>query len=54
MCTFDFCNTNQKEKQTEIANHIQNIRSWAKALQHKAARVLEEAKREVEKMILGE
>lgn len=42
------------EKQTEIANHIQNIRSQAKALQHEAASVLEEAKREVERMILGE
>ena len=42
------------EKQTEIASHIQNIRSQAKALQHEAASVLEEAKREVEKMILGE
>ena len=42
------------EKQTEIANHIQSIRSQAKALQHEATRVLEEAKREVEKMILGE
>lgn len=42
------------KKQTEIANHIQSIRSRAKALQHEATRVLEEAKREVEKMILGE
>jgi len=42
------------EKQTEIANHIQNIHRQAKALQHDAASVLEEAKREVEKMILGE
>jgi restriction endonuclease S subunit len=42
------------EKQAEIANHIQNIRSRAKALQHEAASVLEDAKREVEKMILGE
>jgi len=42
------------EKQTEIANHIQSIHSRAKALQHEATRVLEEAKREVEKMILGE
>jgi F0F1-type ATP synthase membrane subunit b/b' len=33
---------------------FQNIRSQAKALQHEAARVLEEAKREVEKMILEE
>ena len=54
MCTFDICNTNQNEKLTEIANYIQNIRSRAKALQHEAARMLEEAKREVEKMILGE
>ncbi|MBW8326913.1 MAG: restriction endonuclease subunit S [Prolixibacteraceae bacterium] len=42
------------KKQSEIAIHIQNIHSRAKALQHEAARVLEEAKREVEKMILGE
>ena len=42
------------KKQTEIAEHIQNIHSQAKALQHEAAKVLEEAKREVEKMILGE
>jgi restriction endonuclease S subunit len=41
------------EKQTEIANHIQDIRSQAKALQQEAARTLEVAKREVEKMILG-
>ena len=31
-----------------------NIPSQAKALQHEAAKVLEEAKREVEKMILRE
>lgn len=42
------------EKQTEIANHIQNIRSQANALQHEAASVLEEAKHKMEKMILGE
>ena len=42
------------KKQTEIAAHIQNIHSQAKALQLEASRVLEEAKHEVEKMILGE
>jgi hypothetical protein len=42
------------EKQTEIANHIQDIRTQAKQLQEEAKEVLEEAKREVEKMILGE
>lgn len=42
------------EKQTEIANHIHGIYSQAKALHHEAMSVLEEAKREVEKMILEE
>lgn len=41
------------EKQNEIANHIQNIRSQAKQLQKEANAVLEKAKKEVEKMILG-
>lgn len=41
------------EKQTEIANHIQGIRAKAKQLQEEAKAILEEAKREVEKMILG-
>ena len=40
-------------KQTEIANHIEDIRSRAKALQQEAAQVLEAAKQEVERMILG-
>jgi type I restriction enzyme S subunit len=44
----------EPDKQAEILKHIQNIRSQAKTLQQEAARVLEEAKREVEKMILGE
>ncbi|WP_412464101.1 restriction endonuclease subunit S [Flavobacterium mekongense] len=42
-----------KEKQDEIANHIQSIRAQAKQLQEEAKMVLEEAKREVEKMIIG-
>lgn len=42
------------EKQTEIANHIQDIRTQAKQLQEEAKVVLEKAKKEVEKMILGE
>ena len=42
------------EKQTEIANHITNIRSKAKALQQQAKADLEQAKKEVEAMILGE
>ena len=41
------------EKQSEIANHIQVIRAQAKQLQEESKAVLEEAKREVEKMILG-
>lgn len=42
-----------KEKQDEIAAHIQNIRAQAKQLQEEAKAVLEEAKREAEKMILN-
>lgn len=41
-----------KEKQDEIAAHIQHIRVQAKQLQEEAKAVLEEAKREVEKMII--
>lgn len=41
-------------KQTEITNHIQAIRKQAKQLQEESKAVLEEAKKEVEKMILGE
>ena len=41
------------EKQTEIANHIQGIRAQAKQLKEDAKAVLEGAKQEVEKMILG-
>ena len=43
-----------QNKQNEIANHIQDIRSRAKALQQEAAQVLEAAKQEVERMMLGE
>lgn len=42
-----------KEKQDEIAAHIQHIRAQAKQLQEEAKMVLEEAKREVEKVIIG-
>lgn len=40
-------------KQTEIVNHIQGIRNKAKQLQAEAQAILETAKQEVEKMILG-
>lgn len=40
------------EKQNEIAEHIQGIRAQAKELQEQAQKILEEAKQEVEKMIL--
>jgi hypothetical protein len=42
------------EERKTIYYNRQNILSQAKALQHEAAGVLEEAKCEVEKMILGE
>lgn len=42
------------EIQTEIANHIRNIRERTKTLEIKAKEVIEKAKSEVEKMILGE
>lgn len=42
------------EIQTEIANHIRNIRERAKTLEIEAKEVIERAKAEVEKMILGE
>ncbi|MBE9576989.1 restriction endonuclease subunit S [Flavobacterium proteolyticum] len=42
-----------KEKQDEIAVYIQNIRAQAKQFQDEAKMVLEEAKREVELMIIG-
>jgi len=42
------------EKQTEIANHISALRTQAKQLQQQAAAELEQAKQQVEKMILGE
>ena len=41
------------EKQNEIAEHIQNIRDKAKQLKLEAVQDLENAKTEVEKMILG-
>lgn len=41
------------EEQIEIANHISTIRSNAKILQKEAKNILEDAKNEIEKMILG-
>lgn len=42
------------EKQTEIASHITHIRNKAKQLQQQAKMGLEQAKKEVESLILGE
>jgi restriction endonuclease S subunit len=41
------------EKQTEIANHISALRTQAKQLQQQAAAELEQAKQQVEQLILG-
>lgn len=41
------------EKQVEIANHVYELRQKAKTLQKEGKRILELAKQEVEKMILG-
>lgn len=41
------------EKQNEIAQHIQSIREQAKQLQNDAKAILEQAKKEIELMILG-
>ena len=43
-----------KEKQMEIARHIYDLRQRAKALREEDKRVLEEAKQEVERMILSD
>lgn len=43
-----------REKQDEIVRHIKSIRDKAKELQDEALEILENAKKEVEKMILGE
>ena len=42
------------EKQTEIADHIAQIRSRAKQLQQEAVEGLEQAKLEVEALLLGD
>lgn len=42
------------DKQQEIANHILEIRKQAKALQDEGKNVLEQAKKEVERIIIGE
>ena len=40
-------------KQQEIANHINAIRQQAKQLQEEGKSILENAKKEVEQMIIG-
>ena len=40
-------------KQQEIANHIYSIRQQAKQLQEEGKTILENAKKEVEQMIIG-
>jgi len=42
-----------KEKQLEIANHVYALRQQAKTLQEEGKRILELAKQEVERMIIG-
>ena len=42
-----------KEKQVEIANHVYALRQQAKTLQEEGKRILELAKQEVERMIIG-
>lgn len=42
-----------KEKQVEIAQHVYKMRQQAKALQEEGKAILEQAKREVEAMIIG-
>lgn len=42
------------DKQTEIDNHITTIRNQAKQLENEATQIMEKAKVEVEKIILGE
>lgn len=41
-----------KEKQIEIANHVYELRQQAKTLQEEGKKILEQAKREVERMII--
>ena len=43
-----------KEKQMEIAHHAYQLRQRAKTLQEEGKRQLDEAKQEVERMILSE
>ena len=42
-----------KEKQLEIANHVYSMRQQAKTLQEEGKHLLEQAKKEVEQMIIG-
>jgi len=41
-------------RQDKIANHIQNLRDEAQSLKYEAMQIFEDAKKEVENMILGE
>lgn len=41
------------EKQNDIAEHIKSIRLQAKILQKEGTTILENAKREIERMIIG-
>ena len=42
------------QKQQEIVNHIMDMRQQAKSLQEEGKEILEQAKRKVEAMIIGE
>ena len=42
------------EKQQEIVTHIQNLRHQAKQLEQDAEQILADAKREIERVVLGE
>ncbi len=42
-----------KEKQVEIAQHVYKMRQQAKAFQEEGKAILEQAKKEVERLIIG-
>lgn len=50
---FDLPPLPSKEKQLEIAHHVYGLRQNAKTLQEEGKRQLDEAKQEVERMILS-
>ena len=43
-----------REKQLEIAHRVYELRQQAKSIQQEGKRILETARQEVERMILGE